>query len=159
MSVEPSRSSWEYLETFVLWKIKRAIPSLTANLWSSKIWLKNHSAGYLSILRKSNSLNSLDIERLNFIIHLLQYLLFLPSKQDGVKNRKKISCAKVPLYLTRTILFSKQDGSLERMEKSCEVMARPILSEVRFHFAKPFPLTHYSNSETIVFRGCLPIRQ
>ena len=125
--------------------------------------VKNHSAGYLSLLThlklgKSNSLNSLDIERLNFLIHILQYLLCLPSKQDGVKNRKKISCAKVPLYLTCTILFSKQESSFERMEKSCEVMARPILSEVRFHFANLFPLTHYSNSETIVFRGCLPIR-
>ena len=71
---------------------------------------------------------------------------------------RKINCAKVPLYLTYTILFSKQESSLERMEKSCEVMARPILSEVRFRSAKLSLPTLNDNSETIFFRGCLPIR-
>ena len=34
------------------------------------------------------------------------------------------------VFKTYTVLFSKQESSLERMEKSCEAIARPILSEV-----------------------------
>ena len=65
------------------------LPYCTKNPSVEYLFLESHE-----ILRKSIALKLLGIYLITFLIHLLQFLLCLPPKQDGVRNvnREKVYC-------------------------------------------------------------------